>query len=74
MVLKFDVDFGSGSQESSIEWGFLADLLYSPRHLALGERRRGEKASVCLCVHIMFGVCGKSGVEHCIYRRITLLN
>ena len=50
MVLKFDVDIGNDWQESSIEWGFLADLLYSPRHLALGERRGGKKKPVCACV------------------------
>jgi hypothetical protein len=37
VVLKFDVDFADASQESSIEWGFLTDLLYSPQHLALGD-------------------------------------
>ena len=50
MVLKFDVDIADDSQESSIEWGFLADLLYSPRHLALGERRRNKKKPACKCV------------------------
>ena len=67
VVLKFDVDEGGAEETSSIEWGFLADLLYSPRHLRLVDELFIE-------MHFFYPQCwGSSFREHTMWQHYDVL-
>ena len=70
VVLKFDVDEPAedgGELQSSIEWGFLADLVYSPQHLRLVDE-------IFIEMHFWFpGLWGSSFHSHTMWQHFDIL-